>query len=205
MMLRSALAAATAAAALLITIAPASAQNFSDSYQFLEAVRKGDGTKVMQLMTDTNGSIVNTKNRETGEAALHIIAKSGDTTYLRFLLQKGANPNIQDRDGNTPMMIAVNSSFVEGVLILIIYKGDVNVRNSSGETPLIRAVQLRNTELVRELLKAGADPDRADNIAGLTARDYAKADRRSPTIQKLLADAPKLGARNSATVAGPGD
>jgi ankyrin repeat protein len=202
MMLRSALAAATAAAALLVTAAPASAQSFSDSYQFLEAVRKGDGSKVMKLITDTNGSIVNTKERDSGEAALHIIAKNGDTVYLRYLLQKGANPNIQDRAGNTPMMIAVNSNFVEGVLILIAYKGDVNVRNSSGETPLIRAVQLRNAEMVRELLKAGADPDRPDNIAGLSARDYAKADRRSPTIQKLLADAPRLGARTT-TTAGP--
>ncbi|NML07358.1 ankyrin repeat domain-containing protein [Sphingomonas sp. G-3-2-10] len=201
-MLRSALAAATAAAALLITAAPASAQSFSDSYQFLEAVRKGDGSKVMKLITDTNGSIVNTKERDSGEAALHIIAKNGDTVYLRYLLQKGANPNIQDRAGNTPMMIAVNANFVEGVLILIAYKGDVNVRNSSGETPLIRAVQLRNAEMVRELLKAGADPDRPDNIAGLSARDYAKADRRSPTIQKLLADAPRLGARTT-TTAGP--
>ncbi|MDF7774192.1 ankyrin repeat domain-containing protein [Sphingomonas sp. AOB5] len=203
MTLRSALAAATAAATLLIVATPASAQQFSDSYQFLEAVRKGDGTKVTSLITDTNGSIVNTKDRATGEGALHIIARKGETVYLRFLLQKGANPNLQDSEGNTPMMVAVGASYIEGVQVLIVYKGNVNLPNSRGETPLIRAVQLRNTEMVRELLKAGADPDRTDNIAGMSARDYAKADRRSPTIQKLLADAPKLGARTEAETAGP--
>jgi ankyrin repeat protein len=195
-----ALSAAAAACVFLLAAAPASAQHFSDSYQFLEAVRKGDGTKVMQLMTDTNGSIVNTKDRTTGEAALHIVAKNGDPVYMRYLIQKGANPNIQDANGNSPMMIAVNSGFDEGVGILITYHANVNLPNNSGETPLIRAVQLRKRDLVATLLAAGADPDRADVIAGKSARDYARADTRSPAIAKLLADAPKAQKSN---VAGP--
>lgn len=192
--------AAAAAAVFVLAATPAYAQHFSDSYQFLEAVRKGDGNKVMQLMTDTNGSIVNTKSRETGEAALHIVAKNGDPVYLRYLIQKGGNPNIQDATGNTPMMIAVNSGFDEGVGILITYHANVNLPNNSGETPLIRAVQLRKRDLVVTLLAAGADPDKPDVIAGMSARDYAKADRRSPAIAKLLADAPKAGASN---ISGP--
>lgn len=192
--------AAAAASVLLLAATPACAQHFSDSYQFLEAVRKGDGTKVMQLMTETNGNIVNTKSRETGEAALHIIAKNGDSVYLRYLIQKGANPNIQDASGNTPMLIAVNSGFDEGVSILITYRANVNLANSAGETPLIRAVQLRKRDLVTTLLAAGADPDRADVIAGKSARDYAREDTRSPAIAKLLADAPKAKPSN---VAGP--
>lgn len=200
MVFRAFRAAAAAACMLVLTAAPAYAQSFSDSYQFLEAVRKGDGTKVMKLMTDTNGNIVNTKSRETGEAALHIVAKNGDPVYLRYLIQKGANPNIQDGQGNSPMMIAVNSGFDEGVEILITYHANVNLPNNSGETPLIRAVQLRKRDLVATLLAAGADPDRADVIAGRSARDYAKADTRSPAIAKLLADAPKVGRSN---IAGP--
>jgi ankyrin repeat protein len=190
---------AAAVPALLLAAAPAYAQQFSDSYQFLEAVRKGDGTKVMKLVTDTNGGIVNAKS-DSGEAALHIIARNGDAVYLRYLIQKGANPNIQDAAGNSPMMIAVNSGFEDGVRILITYRANVNLPNNSGETPLIRAVQLRKRDLVVTLLAAGADPDRADVLAGLSARDYARTDTRSPAIAKLLADAPKATRSN---VAGP--
>lgn len=200
MVFRALRAAAAAIVVFLLAATPAYAQHFSDSFQFLEAVRKSDGTKVMKLMTDTNGSIVDTKDRETGEAALHIVAKNGDPVYMRYLIQKGANPNIQDGKGNSPMMIAVNSGFDEGVGILITYHANVNLANNSGETPLIRAVQLRKRELVVTLLAAGADPDRADVIAGMSARDYARADNRSPAIAKLLADAPKAGHSN---VAGP--
>ena len=184
----------------MLVSTPAFAQHFSDSYQFLEAVRKQDGTKVMKLITDTNGSIVNTRDRATGEAALHIVARQGDAVYLRYLIQKGANPNIQDGRGNTPMIVCVETGFEEGVQILLTYKANVNLANSSGETPLIRAVQLRKTSLVRILLAAGADPDRADVISGQSARDYARIDTRSPQIAKLLADAPRV--QNSG-IAGP--
>lgn len=187
------LGAALAAAAALLVAAPAHAQRFSDSYEFLQAIRKGDGTKVMQVLTDTNGGIIDSKDRSTGEAALHIVTRQGDSTWLRFLLQKGANANIQDGRGNTPMMIAVETGYVDGIQILIRYNANVDVPNNSGETPLIRAVQLRKVDLVRTLLDAGADPDRADHIAGQSARDYARIDRRMPvSITKMLEDAPKV-------------
>ncbi|MBO9714755.1 ankyrin repeat domain-containing protein [Sphingomonas sp.] len=190
-----------AAAAMLAAAAPASAQHFSDGYQFLEAVRKEDGTKVTDMLNEPGVRIVDTKDRSTGEAGLHIVAKKGSTVYLRFLLQRDANPNIQDNQGNTPMMVAVNHDYVEGVQILITYKANVNLRNSKGETPLIRAVQLRNIEMVRLLLDSGADPDQADVLAGMSARDYAKADgRMPPAIVKALADAPKVQRKG---VAGP--
>jgi ankyrin repeat protein len=77
----------------------------------------------------------------------------------------------------------------------------VNLGNNSGETPLIRAVQLRKPELVRILLEGGADPDKPDHISGQSARDYARIDPRMPqSIVKALADAPKV---NRAAVSGP--
>lgn len=186
--------------ALAIVATPATAQQFSESYQFLEAVRDADGGKVTEILRDSNNLIINTRDRTTGEAALHIVARQNNATYLRFLLQKKANPNIRDGRGNTPLMIAVNSGFHEGVNILITYKANVDVANASGETPLIRAVQLRNVDMVRALLQAGADPDRADLLAGMSARDYAASDSRSPVIAKLLTEAQKV---DRSAIAGP--
>lgn len=192
--------AGAAAAALVLAAPPAFAQQFSESYQFLEAVRKADGNKVTEMLNKPGTSIVNTKDRESGETALHIVTRRGDAAYMRFLLQRDASPNLQDGAGNTPMMVAANAGFVDGIKVLVRYKANVNQGNSSGETPLIRAVQLRNAEMVRVLLAAGADPDRPDALAGMSARDYARTDTRSPTIAKLLADAPKV---NRSAVSGP--
>jgi ankyrin repeat protein len=189
--------AALAAAAI---VAPAAAQNFSASYKFLEAVRKADGNEVTKILGEPGASIINTKDVGTGESALHIVAARGDSTYLRFLLAKGANPNIADDRGNTPLMAAVMRNFAEGVSILIEARADVNRANAGRETPLIRAVQLRNLEIARALLDAGADPDQTDAVAGKSARDYAAADTRSPALAKLLAAAPKVKRR---AVSGP--
>ncbi|UZK65241.1 ankyrin repeat domain-containing protein [Sphingomonas sp. M1-B02] len=190
-------------AALLLASAPASAQQFSDGYEFLKAVRDADGNKVNTYLQDKSLRIVNTRDRTTGEGALHIVAKRSDALYLRVLLQQGeANRNLQDSQGNTALLIATERSWQEGVATLLRYKANVNLQNARGETPLIRAVQVHNTEIVRMLLDAGADPDKADFGSGKSARDYAREGTRWPAIAKLIADTPKGGGKPAA--AGPG-
>lgn len=190
-----------ALAAALMLPAAAHAQQMSPGYLFLKAIRDEDGNKVNDILGQPGQTIINTKDRTTGEGALHIVAKSGNLTYLRFLLAKGANPNLQDNRGNTPALLAVESGSVEAINALAARKANLNLGNSSGETPLIRAVQLRNLDMVRALVAAGANPDQADVIAGLSARDYAKRDTRTPALLKLLDEAPT--AKPKAAVAGP--
>ena len=191
----------TAAAALVLAATPAAAQHFSDSYEFLEAVRKADGNKVNTFLQDKTLRIVNTKDRNTGEGALHIVIKRSDATYLTVLInQPDINVNLQDREGNTPLLIAAERGWEAGVNALVAKNANVNLANSGGVTPLIRAVQVHDIEIVRTLLDAGADPDKADFGGGLTAREYARQEARYPQIAKLLADAPKVKTR---AVAGP--
>ena len=65
----------------------------------------------------------------------------------------------------------------------------VDVANGSGETPLIRAVQNRDIASVRLLLAAGANPNKPDNAAGLSAKEYAARDPRSSAILKEIVEA----------------
>lgn len=188
-------------AAALMLPAAAQAQQMSPSYVFLKAIREEDGNKVNDILGQPGQTIINTKDRSTGEGALHIVAKNGNLTYLRFLLAKGANPNIQDNRGNTPALLAVEAGSVEAINALAARKANLNLGNSSGETPLIRAVQLRNVDMVRTLIAAGANPDQPDVIAGMSARDYAKRDTRTPVLLKLLDAAPAT--KPKAAVAGP--
>ncbi len=174
-------------AALLASLAvtPAMAQ-FSDSYNFLKAVDERDGDEAQKYLDEPGSVIVNTKRDGTGETALHIVVARRDETWLSYLLQKGANPNLADRKGVTPLMLATQLGFVEGAARLIKSKASVDGTNRSGETPLIRAVQLRNPEMVRLLLKAGANPDKRDAVAGLSAREYAAQDGRNSAILSII-------------------
>ncbi|MEH6714871.1 MAG: ankyrin repeat domain-containing protein [Parasphingorhabdus flavimaris] len=161
--------------------APASAQ-FSDSYNFLKAVKDRDGEEATKYLSQPGSVIVNTRDISTGETALHIVVERRDNIWLGFLLQKGANPNLADKEGMTPLLLATQLRFVDGVRTLLAKKARVNDTNKQGETALIRAVQLRDAELVRLLLANGADPDRTDTLAGKSARDYARQDRRTAGI-----------------------
>ncbi len=184
----------------LLLAAPAAAQFQSDTYKFLQAIKDSKNNEVVEALNKPGQQVVNTKDRTTGEAALHITAKRGDVPYTTFLLQKGADPNIRDGRNATPLMVAVDAGQSEVVPVLIAFKANPNLANASGETPLIRAVQRRDLGLVRTLLTAKADPDQRDIIAGLSARDYAQRDTRAPAVAKLLADTPKQA---RAPVAGP--
>ncbi|MEM7781376.1 MAG: ankyrin repeat domain-containing protein [Pseudomonadota bacterium] len=150
---------------------PALAQLQSEGYQFLEAVKDRDGNTATDMLSQPGTQVVNTRDITTGETGLHIVVARRDTLWVQFLLQRGANPNVRNNDGFTPLQLATQLGFLEGVEELLKRGATVDIADSQGETPLITAVHQRNLPLVRRLLAEGADPDRNDN-SGRSARNY---------------------------------
>jgi uncharacterized protein len=178
--------------ALTAIVAPVAVQaQFSDSFNFIKAVKDRDGAKVTEYLNKPGSGavIVNTRDGTTGETALHIVTAGRDSLWLGFLLQRGANPDMRDARGNTPLMIATQLGWAEGIQTLLTKRAGVDVANSSGETPLIRAVQNRDIASVRILIAAGANPNKPDNAAGLSAKDYATRDPRAAAILKEIVEA----------------
>lgn len=198
-MIRNPLIAPVILGALLVA-APAAAQQQSESYKFLTAVKDGKGNDVIAMLDRPGSSVVNARMLESGEGALHIVIKRGDMTYLRYLLQKGADPNLRDKQGTTPMLLAVRQGQPEMITVLSAARANANLGDQSGVTPLILATQLRNIDMVRLLLAAKADPDQSDRIAGQSAREYADNDPRNAAIAKLYAATPK---QTRGAVSGP--
>lgn len=179
------------AGALLATAFPAAAQlQGSPGYAFLQAVRDDKGDDVDKILAKPGTRIIDTQDPTSGEGALHIVAKRNDSRYTAYLLAKGANPNLKDRQGNTPLMVAIDHGYAGLVPILLKGKANPNIAGDGGQTALIKAVLRRDEDMVRALLDAGGDPDRKDYLAGKSARDYANADTRSTAMAKLFADVP---------------
>lgn len=184
---------------LVVAMLPSlAAAQFSESYNFLKAVRDRDGAKATEILQKpASGSvIVNTRDASTGEGALHIVTKRRDTVWLAFMLSKGANPDMRDGQGNTALMLASAIGWTDGISLLLERRAAVDLGNNSGETPLIRAVQNRDLATVRALLAAGANPNKADTGAGLSAKQYAERDPRAGAILAAINDAkPKAKAK----------
>ena len=161
----------------------------SDGYRFFKAVRDKDGAAAAALMGETGSTVVNQRDYDSGDYALHIVTRRRDSPWMSLLIGRGANVNAEDRAGNTALTIAAELGFVDGVQLLLARKANPNAANRQGETPLIKAVQARDATSARLLLAAGADPDKPDSIAGRSARDYAELDRRAGQIRRLIEDA----------------
>lgn len=178
---------AVAASVLALLSTPAVAQlGGNDGHDFLEAVQKRDGNKAVQLIA-SHPTIIDTKD-DRGDTGLIISIRASDPDWTGFLLNRGADPNVQGSGGDTPLITAAKAGFDDATGWLLSLGAKVDATNRSGETALIIAVQRRDARMVKELLAAGADPDRTDNVAGYSARDYANRDNRSRDIQKLIND-----------------
>ncbi len=168
----------------LCLAAPVLAQ--SARYELIEAVRKSDAPTAVQLLATSGGRLADRLDPDTGEAALHIVVKREDLGWLALLLRYEADPNVEDRDGNTPLIYCAIGDFTDGVRVLVGKGAKVDAQNRAGETALIKAVRARNVAMVRLLLSLGADPKLQDNASGYSALDYARQDRRAGMILRLL-------------------
>jgi ankyrin repeat protein len=161
---------------------------------FVEAVKKSDGDKALQILAARPAGIVNSKDGE-GNTGLIVAINRSDEQWTGFLLNNHADPNLGGKGGDTPLIAAARVGFMDAVEWLIGLGAKVDAPNRMGETPLIVAVQQRELPIVRLLLSAGADPDKSDAAAGYSAREYAARDAHSRDILKLIEDKkPKLGA-----------
>ena len=174
------------AVALAVAAVPATAQQFSESYNYLKGIRERDGAAVTAIVATPNPAVINARDTSTGEGALHILVRGRDLTWLSFIIAKGARVDLQSNDGSTPLILASQLGWYEGAELLLSRRANPNLGNSRGETPLIFAVQRRDLTMVRLLRSNGANPNQTDNVAGYSAIDYARQDRRAAAILSEL-------------------
>lgn len=185
---------AVAVAVAMIGAATPAAAQFSESYNFIKAVKDKDGAKAREILDKPGNTVVNTRDGDSGDTALHIATRRSDAAWVGFMLQKGASANARDREGNTPLMLATQVRWGEGVRIFVSVQAQLDLQNRMGETALQKAVQNRDSDTAKMLIDAGANPDISDN-SGSSARMLATNDPRATAIARLFKDVPVRKAR----------
>lgn len=99
-------------------------------------------------------------------------ASSGSAQEINALAQAGADFNIRDDFGQTPLIYALNNG--QAVVQALINQGaNVNAQTDAGWTPLMYAARDASGNIISVLLQAGADPNITNND-GQTAVQIAQ-------------------------------
>ena len=102
------------------------------------------------------------------------------------LLKLGANPNIQNRLGQTPLHQASENNQISFTKLLIYYKANPNIQQNDGDTPLHIACNKGYLEIVKILLLAHANPNIPNFLLGRTPLHSACLIGNIKIIESLL-------------------
>ncbi len=76
---------------------------------------------------------------------------------IKLLINAGANVNIVDYYGLSPLVYTIDKGNIENIVMLIEAGADVNLQDSYGFTPIMWATNTGNSEIVKALIDAGAN------------------------------------------------
>ncbi len=123
---------------------------------------------------------------ENGRTLIMYAIKHRQYDVLRTLLEEGkADPNIQDKNGNTAVVHAVVKRNQKALDILLQANANVNIANEDGGTALIVAVLKNQAAIIIKLLRAKANPN-LQNKAGITALIVAVNRNKDEIVAMLL-------------------
>lgn len=101
------------------------------------------------------------------ERLLLLYSDSGNIEIVRYLLDKGANPNVISDNGVTSLMFAAQNGSYEIVELLLNSNADPNIVPYDGNTALHAAVRAGNDSIAELLIKYNAKVN-VTNTLGLT-------------------------------------
>jgi len=89
---------------------------------------------------------------------LMLAIKNENIKIIKYLIEYGANINKRNKNGYTPLIVAIKKKKNNDIVKYLIDNGaDVNQRTVNGDSPLMEACKKRNKPVIKYLIKNGAE------------------------------------------------
>ena len=133
-----------------------------------------------------------------GASRLHRAAATQSPHQIGDLLERGADPNVRNWRGETPLhRAAIRNPDLEVSRALIDAGADVNAHDQRGATPLHRAAVAASPARTDLLIQAGADAGARDN-SGATPLHHAAEGGHQETMVRLIEGGADVNAQDQA-------
>ena len=109
--------------------------NLKSFLTLLSLIDKNQNELFFETFRDLRYTEINHQEKYSGDTLLIRASKMNNINIVEFLLEKGCNINIQNRELNTALHYAYMYSRAELINILIYHGADVNIINKKGFTP----------------------------------------------------------------------
>ncbi len=106
-------------------------------YKLLQYVREKNKPQINKMVDVGVSSLLNLTEPKQGLGALYQASLERDEDLIRFLLSLGAHPDIQDKKGRTPLMLAAQLGYFNIVYLLITNHANVNLTDEEGKGKII--------------------------------------------------------------------
>nr|KAF6405854.1 transient receptor potential cation channel subfamily A member 1 [Rousettus aegyptiacus] len=126
------------------------------------AAEEGQVQLMELIVSDSTCEVLNVMDNY-GNTPLHWAAVKNQAGSVKFLLSKGANPNLRNNSMMAPLHLAVQNGHNEVVKVLTEHRStDTNLDGENGNTALIIACFQDNSEALQMLLNKGAKACKAN-------------------------------------------
>lgn len=102
-------------------------------YRLLQCVQDGDKLYIEKLISMGVHDLINLTEPREGNGVLHLASVGNKPDMLEFLISQGARPDVQDRRGRTPLMMAAELGYDGIVSLLAKNNADMKLVDKEGK------------------------------------------------------------------------
>lgn len=106
---------------------------FLHIYKLLQLVREKNKAQVEKMVRLSMPNLIDLTEPNEGTGVLHLTSISNDLDMAEFLLSLGAHPDVQDKRGRTPVILAAQLGHDTMLALLARNRADMTLVDSEGK------------------------------------------------------------------------
>jgi ankyrin repeat protein len=138
----------------------------------------------LSMFSDNKQSEEGISSQDLGSRLIQAVEQDNATSLVELLIKQGAEVNLQDKYGHTPLHVAASINSPAVADLLIQSGAEVNAQNEDGDAPLHYAAKNNSPTVAELLIKSGAEVNAQDKD-GKTPLHWA-AENNSAAVAELL-------------------